>query len=294
MAQRSRGTSQGPSESGSRLDGGGDGALSGGAPARDLADPRWMGSVSRAETEPGQRKRSAESSERSSLATTPEPRRDRLGSLPTPHPRFPPPSILKIGDLLAAGQTHDAELSLCLIGGAGDQRRRRRPADVTICFAGPSEGSRLPASTPVWDLTEMIGMKAAQAADSAWWGALTTVRDIMSTELVTVEPSANLTEAVHAMSAGRSGSVLVLQAGSLVGIFTERDILRALAHSAKADLARISSVTQWMSRDPATIGPDTTVAEALNQMLFGGFRHLPVMDQDAVVGMVSMRDLAKE
>jgi transposase-like protein/CBS domain-containing protein len=120
---------------------------------------------------------------------------------------------------------------------------------------------------------------------------LTTVRDIMSTQLVTVEPSANLTEAVHAMSAGRSGSVLVLQAGSLVGIFTERDILRALAHSAKADLARVSSVTQWMSPDPETIEPDTTVAEALNQMLFGGFRHLPVMDEDAVVGMVSMRDL---
>jgi CBS domain-containing protein len=120
-----------------------------------------------------------------------------------------------------------------------------------------------------------------------------TAREIMSTELVTIEPSANLTEAVHAMSAGRCGSVLVLQADFLVGIFTERDILRALAQSPKADLARVSSVTQWMSRDPVTIGPDTTVAEALNQMLFGGFRHLPVMDGDAVVGMVSMRDLAK-
>jgi CBS domain-containing protein len=115
----------------------------------------------------------------------------------------------------------------------------------------------------------------------------------MSTQLVTVEPSAKLTEAVHAMSAARSGSVLVVQAGSLVGIFTERDILRALADSANADLARISSVTHWMSRDPETIEPDTTVAEALNQMLFGGFRHLPVLDGDAVVGMVSMRDLAK-
>jgi CBS domain-containing protein len=92
---------------------------------------------------------------------------------------------------------------------------------------------------------------------------LTTVREIMSTQLVTVEPLANLTEAVHAMSARRSGSVLVLQAGSRVGIFTERDILRALADSAKADLARISSVTQWMSRDPVTIGPDTTVTEAV-------------------------------
>src|SRR6266545_5408974 len=118
----------------------------------------------------------------------------------------------------------------------------------------------LPTSSPAWDLTEMIGMEATEPLQiHPGGGALTTVRDIMSTELVTVEPSANLTEAVHAMSAGRSGSVLVLKSGSLVGIFTERDILRALAHSAKADLARISSVTQWMSRDPVTIGPDTTV-----------------------------------
>jgi hypothetical protein len=131
----------------------GGGALFADAPACDLAGPRGMGSVSRAETEPGQRKCSAESSERSSLATSPEPRRDRLGSLPTPHPRFPPPSIPKIGGLLAAGQTHDTELSLCLIGWAGDQRPRGRPADMTISFAGLSEGSRLPASTPVRDLT---------------------------------------------------------------------------------------------------------------------------------------------
>jgi hypothetical protein len=60
---------------------------------------------------------SAESSERSSLATTPEPRRDRLGSLPTPRPRFPPPSTPTVGHLLAPGQTHSRNLSLCLIGG---------------------------------------------------------------------------------------------------------------------------------------------------------------------------------
>jgi CBS domain-containing protein len=48
-----------------------------------------------------------------------------------------------------------------------------------------------------------------------------------------------------------------------------------------------------MTRDPVTIGAETTVAEALNRMLFGGFRHLPVMDGDAVVGMVSMRYLAR-
>jgi len=139
----------------------------------------------------------------------------------------------------------------------------------------------------------MMGIKTVRPGDQDGGAALTTVRDIMSTELVTVDPSANVTEAARAMSAGRSGSVLVLQEGSVVGIFTERDILRALAHSPKADVARFSSVAQWMGRDPLTIGPDATVGEALNQMLFGGFRHLPVMDGDAVVGIVSMRDLAK-
>ena len=123
--------------------------------------------------------------------------------------------------------------------------------------------------------------------------ALTTVREIMSTTLITVDPTANLTETARVMFAGRAGSVLVLDDGSLVGIFTERDILRALGDSSSADLARVSAVAKWMSKDPEAIDPETTVAEALNRMLFGGFRHLPVMDGEAVVGMVSMRDLAK-
>jgi signal-transduction protein with cAMP-binding, CBS, and nucleotidyltransferase domain len=121
---------------------------------------------------------------------------------------------------------------------------------------------------------------------------MTSVREIMSTELVTVDPTANLTEAARVMSAGKAGSVLVIQGGSLMGILTERDILRALGESSSADLARVSAVSEWMTRDPATVGPETTVAEALNQMLFGGFRHLPVLDGPSVVGMVSMRDLA--
>jgi CBS domain-containing protein len=123
--------------------------------------------------------------------------------------------------------------------------------------------------------------------------AVTTVREIMSTELATVDPSMQLMEAARVMSAARAGSVLVIDGDSLVGIFTERDILRALADSSSADRARVSSVSKWMARDPVTVGPDATVAEALNRMLFGGFRHLPVMEGDSVVGMISMRDLAK-
>ena len=123
--------------------------------------------------------------------------------------------------------------------------------------------------------------------------ASTTVREIMSTELVTVDPTATLTETARVMFAGRAGSALVLRDGTLVGIFTERDILRALGDSSSADLARVSPVSKWMSEDPETIGPETLIGEALDRMLFGGFRHLPVMDGEAVVGMVSMRDLAR-
>ena len=122
---------------------------------------------------------------------------------------------------------------------------------------------------------------------------VTTVRDIMTTQLATVDRSTQLTEAARVMSAAHAGSVLVIEGDALVGIFTERDILRALGNSSSADLARVSNVSKWMARDPVTVVPETTVAEALNQMLFGGFRHLPVIDGESVVGVVSMRDLAK-
>jgi CBS domain-containing protein len=122
---------------------------------------------------------------------------------------------------------------------------------------------------------------------------MTVVREIMSAELVTVAPTVNLIEAAHAMSVGHVGSVLVLDGGSLIGIFTERDILRALAAHPTADSARTSPVSKGMTRDPVTIGPDASVGEALDLMLSRGFRHLPVVQDDEVLGVVSMRDLAE-
>jgi CBS domain-containing protein len=123
--------------------------------------------------------------------------------------------------------------------------------------------------------------------------AMTTVREIMSTELVTVDPSVSLTEAALAMSKGRAGSVLVLRDDALVGIFTERDLLHAMAQSSSADAARVSPIANWMTRDPATIDPGASVGEALDRMLSGAFRHLPVMEGDVLEGVVSMRDLAR-
>lgn len=122
---------------------------------------------------------------------------------------------------------------------------------------------------------------------------MTTILEVMKTELVTVGPSATLLEAAHEMSMRHAGSVLVLEEGALAGIFTERDLMRAMAESSTADAARVSSVSGWMTRSPVTTGPGTTVGEALDLMLSGGFRHLPVTEGEALVGVVSMRDLAE-
>jgi CBS domain-containing protein len=94
----------------------------------------------------------------------------------------------------------------------------------------------------------------------------------------------------HVVGAGRFG--LVLEEGALVGIFTERDILSAFEQF-RADPARVSPVSKGTTRNPLTIGPDATVGEAMDKMLDGGFRHLPVMDGRTLVGIVSMRDLAR-
>ena len=122
---------------------------------------------------------------------------------------------------------------------------------------------------------------------------MTTVREIMSTELVTIDPAATLMDAAAVMSKGEAGSALVFRGDRLIGIFTERDIMRALAHYPMADEARVSAVERWMTADPVTIGPGATVGDALDRMLAGGFRHLPVHDGATVVGVISMRDLAK-
>jgi CBS domain-containing protein len=119
---------------------------------------------------------------------------------------------------------------------------------------------------------------------------MTTVGEIMSRELVTVAPTSTVAEAATIMGEHQVGSALVVDGDRPVGIFTERDALRALASDADAPRHPVS---QWMSRDPITIPADTQVREARRLMLERGFRHLPVVDGDRVVGIVSLRDLSR-
>jgi CBS domain-containing protein len=122
---------------------------------------------------------------------------------------------------------------------------------------------------------------------------MVSVAEVMSSDLITVAPSASVIEAARTMSLGGAGSALVMHGDRVSGIFTERDILRALAQG-NADVGRTSRVENWMSRDPVTVGPDATVGEALDIMLTRGFRHLVVAEEGGgALGVVSMRDLAR-
>jgi CBS domain-containing protein len=118
-----------------------------------------------------------------------------------------------------------------------------------------------------------------------------TIRDVMSTELVTVSPATTVAEAAAVMSARHVGSAIVLDGSdSLAGIFTERDILHALGSDFDA---AAHTVQEWMTKDPATIEAGATVPAGIDRMLEGGFRHLPVLDGGALVGVVSLRDLSR-
>ena|SRR5712691_10053855 len=118
-----------------------------------------------------------------------------------------------------------------------------------------------------------------------------TVREIMSADLVHVEPSDRVTTAAAIMAAARVGAALVTEGERLLGIFTERDILTAVKREPATALNH--PVADWMTHDPITISPDVTVIDALWLMLRGGFRHLPVIAEEKVVGVVSLRDLAR-
>jgi CBS domain-containing protein len=112
----------------------------------------------------------------------------------------------------------------------------------------------------------------------------------MTTDLVTVTPHETVAQAATVMGRNRTGSALVMDDDHLVGIFTERDIVTALG----ADFhAPSDPVADWMTKNPQTIPPDLDADEALHRMLAQGFRHFPVVVDEKVLGVVSIRDLTK-
>ena len=117
------------------------------------------------------------------------------------------------------------------------------------------------------------------------------VSDILEgkgSDVLGIEASATVYEAVAKMVEGNVGALLVYEAGTLAGIVTERDVLRAVA-TGSVD----GPVSEAMTHSPETVGPDESAGHAAALMIHGGFRHLPVVDGGDVVGMVSIRDLVR-
>jgi CBS domain-containing protein len=108
----------------------------------------------------------------------------------------------------------------------------------------------------------------------------------------TVDPGARVSSVAAILAERRIGAVLVVDtAEQMLGIVSERDIVRSLA----ANGARTLDMTagQLMTRAVTVAHPDTTVADAMRQMTAGRFRHLPVVDHDTLVGLISIGDVVK-
>ena len=105
-------------------------------------------------------------------------------------------------------------------------------------------------------------------------------------------PSATVMAAVEAMCAARIGSILVVEEQRPVGIFTERDVMtRVILARRNPETTRLEEV---MTKEVACISRDTTTAAAMALMTERRVRHLPVVHQEVVVGLVSIGDLVRQ
>jgi CBS domain-containing protein len=119
---------------------------------------------------------------------------------------------------------------------------------------------------------------------------VTTLGELMSRDVLAVAPEDTLGEAAQKMVDRGVGSVVVKDYGRLIGILTERDLLRAVAGRVHTSEAR---VREWMTADPVTAPESMGAEEAARTMFERGFRHLPVGEGDQIVGIVSLRDVAE-
>ena len=122
-----------------------------------------------------------------------------------------------------------------------------------------------------------------------------TVKEILShkvSDVVTTDPNALVSEAIKLLAARRIGAVVVTGADRrMVGILSERDIVRALAE--KGAKALDMPIAEIMTRKVITCGIGETVSELMERMTTGKFRHVPVMEQGKLAGIISIGDVVK-
>src|SRR5437588_12947320 len=120
--------------------------------------------------------------------------------------------------------------------------------------------------------------------------AMPTLVEVMTKEVLTVDPSDTIGEAAEKMTSHGVGAVVVSDFGRMIGIFTERDLMRAVAGRVHSSEAR---VREWMTPDPVTMPAEASVEEAGQTMIDRGFCHIPVVAGERAIGIVSIRDVAE-
>lgn len=117
------------------------------------------------------------------------------------------------------------------------------------------------------------------------------VRDVMVTDVVTVDPETVVKEAVRVMNEFDIGCVVVAEGGNVVGIMTERDVLkRVVEEGREPEKTRVADV---MSKPPVTVGPDASLETAIEVMFKFKVKKLPVVEMGKLVGLVTFTDLAR-
>ncbi|GIU95719.1 MAG: histidine kinase [Gaiellaceae bacterium] len=115
------------------------------------------------------------------------------------------------------------------------------------------------------------------------------VAEHMTRTLLSVSEEATLAEAAARMMERGVGAVVVLDGERVSAILTERDVMSAVAAGKDGS----ALVSEWMTRHPETIEPGDTMDHAASLMVHGGYRHLPVVEEGRVVGIVSIRDVMR-
>jgi CBS domain-containing protein len=122
-----------------------------------------------------------------------------------------------------------------------------------------------------------------------------TVKTILaekSTNLITIEPTATLADAVRLLASHRIGAVVVTGADRrLIGILSERDIVRTLSEQGAGALQ--ATVSESMTRKVVTCAETETISEIMERMTAGKFRHVPVVEQGRLIGIISIGDVVK-
>ncbi len=114
------------------------------------------------------------------------------------------------------------------------------------------------------------------------------IRNLVGGTAAVCGPDLTLREASQVMMEGGIGSLGVVDHGALIGILSERDVLRAVADDADLDS---ETVGEWMTPEPDCVAPDLDVSDAAEWLVATGYRHLPVVEDGELIGIVSIKDV---